>query len=85
MNFKEIYFLIWQRAWEFHKRYSSTCDWEKIITEGDLLVREMDDKPGGKLFRDLLAAVISELERNDKDGRSASLESVCQGNDQKEG
>lgn len=61
--FKERYFLIWQRVWNFHKKYSSVKtdeDWEEAVEEAGKIGNE------SKFSKDLILAVLSELEREDK-------------------
>nr|WP_305135980.1 hypothetical protein [uncultured Schaedlerella sp.] len=67
MDFKERYFNLWEKAWNFHKKWHSNSwseeEWRKIITEaGDLYKRHQDEQ----LLKELLLAVLSELEREDK-------------------
>lgn len=64
--FKERYFLIWQRVWNFHKKYSSVKtdeEWEEAVEEAGKIGN------GGKFQKDLILAVLAELERTDKERR----------------
>lgn len=66
MVFKERYFFIWQRVWNFHKKYSSVKtdeDWNEAVEEAGKIGNE------SKFSKDLILAVLSELEREDKQCR----------------
>ena len=57
-------------VWQFFKRHfdvqAGEAYWGPVVEEADCIVRKYN---GSQLCRDLLLAVISELERKDKAGR----------------
>ncbi len=64
--FKERYFLIWQRVWDFHKRFADIVadgEWEEMIEEAGKIGNE------SKFSKDLILAVLAEIERTDKERR----------------
>lgn len=70
MDFKEQYFDLWAKAWNFHKKYSDICGtnefWEQLVNESSEIVKEYEGKPEYSFIKDLVLAVISEIERVDK-------------------
>lgn len=70
MDFKEQYFDVWQEAWKFHKRYSDVTGtdvfWERLIDEAGEIAKKNKFKSEYTFLKDLILAVISEIERVDK-------------------
>lgn len=70
MDFKKDYFDLWAKAWAFHKKYSNVSGtdefWEQVVNESGEIVREYEGKPEYNFMKDLVLAVISEIERVDK-------------------
>lgn len=69
MDFKEQYFNAWTQAWQLHKKFcnnnGSDQIWEKIINSSSEIVKEYENKPTHDFMKNLVLAVISELERVD--------------------
>lgn len=67
MDFKEKYFNLWKEAWSFHKKWftnkGSPKEWEQITAEAGDLFKQHQGEP---FMKELLLAVISELEREDR-------------------
>lgn len=67
MDFREKYFNLWKEAWSFHKKWftnkGSPEEWEQITTEAGDLFKQHQGEP---FMKELLLAVISELEREDR-------------------
>lgn len=76
MDFKEQYFDLWVKAWNFHKKYSNISGtdeyWEQVVNESSEIVKEFENKPEYNFMKDLVLAVISEIERVDKHKRKES-------------
>lgn len=70
MDFKQEYLSVWQAAWRFHKKFydndGSNQTWEQIVNESGEMVRKYEGKPEYSFIKDLVLAVISEIERVDK-------------------
>lgn len=70
MDFRSMYFDIWRSAWDLHKRYAirdrTESDWGEIIAEAGAILQQYEGKPQYEFCRNLLPAVIEELEREDK-------------------
>lgn len=67
LDFRKRYFNLWEKAWSFHKKWYSNKgspeEWEQITTEAvDLYKRHQDEQ----FLKELLLAVLSELEREDR-------------------
>lgn len=75
MSFKEQYFNLWATAWNFHKKYSnsnvSNADefWERLVNESGEIMQQYENQPQYDFVKDLILAVISEIERIDKSRR----------------
>ena len=58
---------IFTDAWKLYKKYADVRSddeyWEKVVNESDSIAKKHDN---GRLCRDLILAVISELERKSK-------------------
>lgn len=68
LDFKRQYFALWTESWNFHKRhYPARRDdpkyWDDVVSDYGKICEKNRDKPEFGLLRDLLLAVISELER----------------------
>lgn len=76
MNFKEQYFDAWQEAWRFHKKFydndGSDQTWDQIVDASGEIVKEYDSKQTYGFVKDLVLAVLGELERMDKHKRKES-------------
>lgn len=69
MNFKDSYFGIWQQAWTFHKKYAGVKgddEWQCAVDESNQLCESYRGQHGYEFMRNLLSAVISEMERSSK-------------------
>ncbi len=70
MNFRKQYFNVWGEAWQFHKRFvdmkGTDKEWEQVVNESGEIVKEYEGKPQYEFMKDLVLAVISEIERVDK-------------------
>lgn len=70
MDFKKNYFDLWAKAWTFHKKYSNVSGtdefWQRLVDESGEIMREYEGKPEYNFMKDLVLAVISEIERIDK-------------------
>lgn len=73
MDFKEQYFDVWQEAWRFHKKFyandGSDQTWEQIVNESSEIARKYEGKPQYSFVKDLILAVLSEIEKKDKERR----------------
>ena len=73
MDFKQQYFELWQQAWNFHKKYSDVSDtdeyWGQLVNESGEIVQQHENQPQFNFMKDLILAVISEIERIDKSRR----------------
>lgn len=76
MNFKEQYFDVWQEAWRFHEKFydndGSDGTWEQIVNESSEVVRKYMGRSQYDFMKDLILAIISEIERVDKHKRKES-------------
>ena len=76
MDFKEQYFDAWQEAWRFHKKFydndGSDKTWEQIVNESSEAVRKYMGRSQYDFMKDLILAIISEIERVDKRKRKES-------------
>lgn len=70
MDFKKDYFDLWEKAWNFHKKYSNVSGtdefWERAVNEFGKIMKEYENRPQHDFMKDLMLAVISEIERTDK-------------------
>lgn len=70
MEFKKNYFDLWAKAWNFHKKYSNVSGtdefWKQAANESSEIVKEFENKPEYNFIKDLVLAVMSEIERVDK-------------------
>ena len=73
MNFREQYFDVWQETWRFHKKFydndGSDRTWEQIVDESSHIAKKYEGKPQYNFAKDLILAVISEIEKKDKERR----------------
>ena len=73
MEFKKNYFDLWAKAWNFHKKYSNVSGtdefWERLVNESGEIVKAYEGRPQHDFMKDLVLAVISEIERVDKQQR----------------
>lgn len=71
MDFKQDYFDLWAKAWNFHKRFSGMSgtdeDWKEVISESERIVNQYDKTVKRCFVQSLLLAVIKELERERKE------------------
>lgn len=78
MDFKERYFEIWKTAWDFHKKWcrSSGTDreWGQIVEESGNIMKQYEYKPEQNFIKNLLIAVLSELEKIDKEKRKDGVD-----------
>lgn len=74
MDFKQEYFSVWKEAWQFHKKFydndGSDQAWEQIVNESGEMVRKYEGKLQYNFAKDLILAVISEIEKKDKERRN---------------
>ena len=70
MGFKEKNFYIWNQVWSLHKKYfdigSKDEDWSKFVKEVDGIGRQYEGKTEYGFIKDLLLAVVGEIERTDR-------------------
>lgn len=71
MDFRKCYFDVWNVAWCFHRKFSlrenrTDAYWEQLINEAEEVVEAFKGKPEHDFVRDLILAVLSEIERVDK-------------------
>lgn len=91
MDFKQRYFNIWGKAYQLHKQFAGMTgtdeEWKKVIEVSEQIARQYKDKQEFKFVQNLLLAIISELERVDRqrrkegvaDGTHGKLEQICTG------
>ena len=76
MDFKEQYFDVWQEAWRFHEKFydndGSDGTWGQIVNESSEVVRKYMGRSQYDFMKDLILAIISEIERVDKHKRKGS-------------
>lgn len=76
MNFKEQYFDVWQEAWRFHKQFvnmdGTDEDWQRAVDTSGAIVEKYRDRQEYDFMKDLILAIISEIERVDKHKRKES-------------
>ena len=74
MDFREQYFDVWQEIWRFHKKFynndGSDRTWEQIVNESSEIARKYEGKSQYNFAKDLILAVISEIEKKDKERRN---------------
>lgn len=74
MDFREQYFGVWQETWRFHRKFynndGSDRTWEQIVNESSEIARKYEGKPQYNFAKDLILAVISEIEKKDKERRN---------------
>lgn len=70
MDFRDTYFNIWKSAWDFHKQFADMTgtdeDWQRAVDTSGEIVESYRNKPQYNFMKDLVLAVISEIERVDK-------------------
>lgn len=70
MDFKRTYFNLWAEAWNFHKKYATPGDseefWEQLVNESGEIMKEYEDKPEHDFIKDLVVAIVAEIERVSK-------------------
>lgn len=69
MDFKKQYLDIWNLAWSYHKchfpvRRDDPKYWDDVVLDYGEICEKNRDRPEFDLLRDLMLAVISELERS---------------------
>lgn len=78
MDFKEKYFEIWKEVWDFHKKWCNNGDtdkeWKQIVEESGDIMKQYEGKPEQNFIKDLLLAVLSELEKIDKEKRKGGVD-----------
>lgn len=71
MDFKQDYFDVWAKAWNFHKKYANMSgteeDWKQAIDEAERIVSRYEETEKRCFVQSLLLAVIKELERKRKE------------------
>lgn len=69
MDFKQDYFDVWAKAWNFHKKYANMSgteeDWKQAVDEAERIVHQYDKTVKRCFVQSLLLAVIKELERKE--------------------
>lgn len=75
MDFKTEYFRIWQSVWNLHKKYyniqaDDEAAWKKLNNECEALDARFKGLPEQKFVQSLLLAVVSELEREARNGET---------------
>lgn len=68
MNFKEIYFNVWQDIWNFHKKYAlvdlnDDQTWKVLTEEADKLHEKYARQAQGDFANGLLLAVVAEIDK----------------------
>lgn len=68
MNFKEIYFNVWQELWNFHKKYAfvdlnDDQTWKALTEEADKLHEKYARQAQGDFANSLLLAVVAEIDK----------------------
>ena len=68
MNFKEIYFNVWQEIWNFHKKYAfvdlnDDRTWKALTEEADKLHEKYARQAQGDFANSLLLAVVAEINK----------------------
>lgn len=68
MNFKEIYFNVWQEIWNFHKKYAfvdlnDDRTWKALTEEADKLHEKYARQAQGDFANSLLLAVVAEIDK----------------------
>lgn len=68
MNFKEIYFNVWQELWNFHKKYAfvdlnDDQTWKALTEEADMLHEKYARQAQGDFANGLLLAVVAEIDK----------------------
>ena len=68
MNFKEIYFNVWQELWNFHKKYAfvdlnDDQTWKALTEEADKLHEKYACQAQGDFANSLLLAVVAEIDK----------------------
>ena len=68
MNFKEIYFNVWQAIWNFHKKYAlvdlnDDQTWKVLTEEADKLHEKYARQAQGDFANGLLLAVVAEIDK----------------------
>jgi hypothetical protein len=68
VNFKEIYFNVWQDIWNFHKKYAlvdlnDDQTWKVLTEEADKLHEKYARQAQGDFANGLLLAVVAEIDK----------------------
>ena len=70
MDFKEQYFDIWSKVWNFHKEFFDMIgtdeDWERLVKASGNLGKRYENTPQHEFATQLILAVLDELERSQK-------------------
>ena len=70
MGFKEKYFDIWREVWDFHKKFSEMLgtdeEWTTVIKETGEFEGKYKNTPQHEFAKQLILAVLDELERAQK-------------------
>lgn len=70
MDFKEQYFDIWSKVWNFHKEFSGMIgtdeDWERLVEASGNLGKRYENTPQYEFAKQLILAVLDEIERSQK-------------------
>lgn len=78
MDFKAKYFDLWKVSWNFHKKWynngGTDKEWERIVEESGDIMKQYEGKPEWNFMKDLLLAVLSELEKIDKEKRKGGVD-----------
>lgn len=78
MDFRGQYFDIWRLVWDFHKKYSNVIGtdeyWERLVAESGKIVEQYRGLPQYEFIKDLMLAIIGEIERIDKRRRISESE-----------
>lgn len=78
MDFKAKYFDLWKVSWDFHKKWCSNSgndrEWEQIVEESGDIIKKYEGKSEQNFVKDLLLAVLSELEKIDKEKRKGGVD-----------
>lgn len=73
MDFRKKYFEVWQDAWNFHKKYVLESEkrsdfWESAVYDSSELLKKYSHTLQKNFLKSLLTAVLTELQRSEKDG-----------------
>lgn len=77
MDFKEIYFDVWSEVWQFHKKFydndGSDQAWQQIVDSAGGTVNKYKGLPQYDFIKDLILAILAELERRDRIKRKETV------------